>query len=92
MARARAFIDSYSPTATVTGWTRPLPEDRWELWSPGEIVMVHAPSAFIVTPSRLVIRRVTMQLDETNGQITQLDLGIPEGFDQRTPERFPWQL
>ena len=86
-ARARAIIDSYTATAEVDGW-----HYNNHLWTPGEIITVKAPGAFILNPTRLIIMRVTYKIDESGGQSSILDLGIPEVFDGTAPklEGLPW--
>lgn len=86
-ARSRAIIDSYTATVEVDGW-----HYNNHLWTPGEIITVQAPGAFIFEPSRLIILRVTMKIDESGGQAAVLDLGLPEAFDGTEPklEGLPW--
>ena len=84
-ARARALVKSYSASAEVTGWRH-----DGELWEPGDIIEVQAPSVRIMNLSRLVIRRVTMQLDENGGEMTRLDLALPELYDGSDIRGFPW--
>ncbi|MDC7125783.1 MAG: hypothetical protein PQJ46_09455 [Spirochaetales bacterium] len=75
-ARARALIDSYSVTAIVDGW-----HYNGQLWTPGEIVTIKAPGAFIDKDTRLIIRRASLSIDESGGQTATLDLTLPQAFD-----------
>lgn len=84
-ARSQALASSYSATAEVTGWRH-----DGQLWNPGDIVDVQAPSARIMHLSRLVIKSVTMQLDENGGEVTRLDLALPELYDGSDIRGFPW--
>jgi prophage tail gpP-like protein len=84
-ARSQAIIDSYSPSVTVSGWTF-----GGAFWGPGGIVRVVAPGAMIYEPTRLIIKRATMKLSQRAGQTTDLDLTLPEAYDQQQPEARPW--
>lgn len=75
-ARARAMIDSYKATAEVDGW-----HYNGNLWTPGDIITVKAPGAFILKSTRLIIMKVTYKIDESGGQSSILDLGLPGVFD-----------
>lgn len=84
-ARSRAIIDSYSCEVEVDGW-----HYNGHLWTPGEIITVQAPGAFIFKASRLIIISVAMKIDESGGQVSTLTLGIPEAFDGTEPKELPW--
>ena len=84
--RSTALIDSYTASCEVEGW-----HYNGNLWQPGTIITLKAPGARINNPSRFMIKNVTLQLDESGGQITGLDLAIPEAYDGTEPEVLPWQ-
>ena len=84
--RSTALIDSYSASCEVEGW-----HYNGNLWKPGTIMTLKAPSAYINKPSRFMIRNVTLQLDESGGQIAGLELSIPEAYDGTEPKALPWQ-
>jgi prophage tail gpP-like protein len=84
-ARSKALIDSFRLSAVVTGW-----RNDTDLWNPGDIIRLKAPGAFIENPARLIIKRATMTLDDQGGPITTLDFGLPEAYDQKTPQDLPW--
>lgn len=89
-ARSRGIIDSYTCLVTVAGWTV-----DGVLWAPGQTVSIEAPSAMIYNRSTLIIKRVTMQLDESGGAVTQLDLTFPQvyaGGDITSSFPYPWSL
>jgi len=86
LARSLAMIDSYTCNATVRGWRHGA-----DLWRAGDIARVRAPGAFIVKPTLLIVRRATLQLDESGGQITSLDLALPETYSNTYPEVLPWE-
>lgn len=97
-ARSRGIMNSFTCAVTVAGWTV-----NGELWRPGMVVRAVFPSAMLydhvgAMSNRLMVRRATMQLDETGGAITQLELTFPEIFagtaDRTSPARFPypWSL
>lgn len=85
-ARARGLLDSYSVTATVAGW-----EIDGIIWEAGMNVDVLASDAFIYRRTKYTIRKATLQLDESGGRITALDLCLPETFEGRLPRTYPWQ-
>jgi prophage tail gpP-like protein len=86
-ARSKALIDSFQTTALVTGW-----KNGTGFWKPGDIIRLKAPGAFIQNLTRLVIKRATMAIDESAGQVTTLDLGLPAAYNQQSPkvEDLPW--
>jgi prophage tail gpP-like protein len=87
-ARSRGIMDSFTCAVTVAGWTV-----NGELWRPGMAVNLNYPSAMIYRDSLLMVKRVTMQLDEAGGAITQLELTFPEVFAGGAPSfPYPWSL
>jgi prophage tail gpP-like protein len=87
-ARARGVMDSFTCAVTVAGWTV-----NGELWRPGMVVNLNFPSAMIYRDSALMVKRATMQLDETGGAITQLELTFPQVFAGGNPEfPYPWSV
>jgi len=84
-SRSKALIDSYTCTVNVLGW-----RNNGALWQPGTIITLKAPGAYILNASRFMIRRVTFQIDEALGQVTALELAIPEAFDNTEVRAFPW--
>ncbi len=87
-SRSKALIDSYSANCEVEGW-----HYNGNLWQPGTILTLKAPGAYINYASRLMIKNVTLQLDGNGGQITGLDLSLPEAWDLTQPklESLPWR-
>lgn len=75
-ARSRALIDSYICTAEVDGW-----HYNGTVWTPGKTVTVKAPGAFIEKETPLIIRKASLSIDESGGQMSTLDLGLPQAFD-----------
>jgi prophage tail gpP-like protein len=84
--RSTALIESYKASCEVTGW-----HYNGNLWQPGTIMTLKAPGANINNAARFMIRNVTLQLDENGGQVTGLDLDIPEAYDGTEPEVLPWR-
>ena len=86
-ARSRALIDSFIAEAVVDGW-----HYNGRVWSPGDKILVHAPGAFIKDNTKLIIRRATLSIDEASGQMTTLDFGMPQAFDNSefTDEDVPY--
>ncbi len=91
LARSRALIDSYSATVTVSGFTYKTHGSTGKFWQAGDVVRIYAPGAFILKFTKLIIKRVTFSLDENGGQISTLELGLPEAYSGGYPEEFPWE-
>lgn len=75
-SRSKALIESYMASCVVDGWRY-----NGALWRPGTIISLKAPGAYILKSARFMIRRVTFQIDEAGGQLTALDLSMPEAYD-----------
>jgi prophage tail gpP-like protein len=90
-ARSRAIMDGYSVQATVTGFSYNI-GSSWRTWAAGDIIRVYAPSAYILKPTSYIVRRATLQFDETGGETTVLDLGFPELFSGGVKREadYPW--
>lgn len=94
-ARSRGIMDSFTCRMTVSGWTV-----NGVLWAPGMTVYIEYPSAMIYPHpgfpkihNTLMVKRVTMQLDESGGAITELDLTFPQVFAGGAPAfPYPWSL
>lgn len=78
-ARSRAIMDGYSVEALVTGFTYGTGASR-HVWKAGDVIRLFAPSAYVLRPTNYIIRRATLQYDETGGETTKLDLVFPELF------------
>ncbi len=90
-ARARGLIDSYNTAVIVTGFAFRNKAGAQQFWKAGDVIRLYAPGAFILKPSKLIVRRATFRLDESGGQITTLDLALPEVFSGGYPEVVPWE-
>jgi prophage tail gpP-like protein len=86
-AKASGLIDSYQASATLTGWAH-----NGRVWQAGDIIRIYAPSAMIYNPSRFIIRRAVLQLDENGGEVTNLELALPELYDGKDPLERPWGI
>lgn len=87
-ARSRGIMDAYTCRVTVAGWTH-----HGRLWAPADIVTVFAPSVMIYREYNLIVNRVTMQLDENGGAVTELDLTFPQLFSGGDPGfPYPWSI
>jgi len=88
-ARGKGIMDSYRCNVTVAGWTVGS-----QLWRPGMTVTITYPSAMIYEHSRpnvLMVKKVTMQLDESGGAMTELQLTFPAVFNGGQPSfPYPW--
>lgn len=87
-SKARGIIDGYTCKAVVTGWTV-----KGQLWAPAMTIPVYAPSAMFYNRQEMIVKRATLQLDESGGAITELDLTFPEAFLGKQPAYpFPWSV
>ncbi len=86
--RNRALIDSFRLYVTVSGWTHGR-----DLWEPGEIVRLTSPGAMIYRSARFIVSRVTLRMDAEEGQEADLELSIPEAYDDADikPGALPWR-
>jgi len=91
LSRSIALIESYTATITVTGFAFRNKSGAWQFWRAGDCLRVYAPGAFVLKPTKLIIKQVTFQLDESGGQQTTLDCALPEVYSGGYPQVVPWQ-
>lgn len=86
--RGRGIMASYACNMTVAGWTI-----NGQLWEPGMVVNVYAPSAMIYREYPLMVSQATLALDESSGATTSLDLTFPQVFTGGQPVYpYPWSI
>lgn len=83
--RSLALSRSIQFNAVVSGW-----RNESGIWEPGQIVTVHAPSAYIRRETKMVIAQTKLQIS-TSGRIAQLRLVLPETYSGGLPESYPWE-
>ncbi len=88
-ARTQAFISSYSVSIELVGFAYNS-GGGWKFWKAGDVVIVKAPSAFILKESRFIIKRVVFSCDESGGYKTTLELTFPELYSGKSPKERPW--
>jgi prophage tail gpP-like protein len=86
LLRSRALIDCFRPVIAVTGWNHPGGS-----WKGGEIVQVKAPSAYILKFSPLIVSQAVLEYDTSQGELTRLELALPEAYSNQYPEVVPWE-
>ncbi len=84
--RALALAGSVGISATMSGWRTP----SGKLWTPGDIVTMQAPGAFIFTETPLVIAEATLTLDTSQGRTAGLRLVLPATYTGEMPRSYPW--
>ena len=76
---------SISIPVSYEGWLTP----DGELWRDNEFITVTAPSLMIYKPSTLLIKRVTFK-GQNDKKITELELTLPEAYNNSEIEDEPW--
>jgi len=85
-ARAQALAASVGAQATVSGWRAP----GGEVWRPGRIVTLLAPSVYIGRESAYMIAGATLKLDAQGGRTSELRLVLPATYTGQMPGGYPW--
>lgn len=85
--RSKALADSYSVMITVTGWRNEFNQ----LWRENMKGTVKAPSVDIFDESDYIISSVTLTKDKNGGNISQLQMVIPQAYSLEFPTSFPWE-
>lgn len=86
MQRALAYAESVQVSVEVTGWRT----TAGSVWTPGQVVTLLAPGAFIMRETSFMIRQATLALDASNGRTTVLDLVLPATYTGQLPAVEPW--
>lgn len=82
---SRMFASAVSYTITLTTWRDKL----GELWAPGDIVTLTAPSAMIYKPTKFMIRSAALTATP-DGETATLSLILPGTLSGAIPEAMPW--
>jgi len=88
MQRALSFAESIQVSVQVTGWR---PGNGKPVWTPGQVVTLKAPGAFIMRETVFIIRRRTLTLDASEGRTSTLDLVLPSTYSGTMPGSYPWE-
>lgn len=84
--RALALASSISIEATVSGWRTP----GGALWTPGQLVTLKAPGAFVIKETVLMVAGSTLTLD-AGGRVASLRLVLPATYTGEMPGGYPWE-
>jgi len=84
--RALALARSASITVSVSGWR----DAKGALWQKGSTITLLAPALMVYTETPFVVAGATLRLDEATGQTTELRLVLPQTFQDKMPEEYPW--
>jgi len=85
--KSKALADSYSVSITVTGWRN----ENNQLWRENMKGSVKAPSVDIFTESDYIISSATLTKDENGGNVSILQMVIPQAYSLEFPSSFPWE-
>jgi prophage tail gpP-like protein len=84
---SKSIADAISIPVAVVGWRNP----EGELWKENVKVTLYAPGAFVLTESQMITESVELTKDEGGGDVTNLQLVIPEEYTTTMPKApFPW--
>jgi len=84
--RRLALSRSVSVSAVIKGWRHSS-----GIWTPGDVVTLNAPSAYILRETRMIVAGVTLRIDESDGLVSELRLILPETYAGDPPSRYPWE-
>ncbi len=95
--RALALAGAASVTVVVSGW-RDGNGNIWGSWrdkngtlqGKGATVTLLAPALMVYTETAFVVAGVTLKIDETQGKVSELRLVLPQTFEDKMPEVYPW--
>lgn len=85
MDRGQSFAAAIGLQAEVGDWT----SDAGEMWEPGRLITVNAPTCWIERPFLLMIAGVTFTLD-ASGRRASLRLILPGTYSGELPGVWPW--
>ena len=74
----------------ITGWTGVTRDKNGTLHGKGATVTLLAPALMVYTETAFVVAGVTLKIDETQGKVTDLRLVLPQTFEDKMPEVYPW--
>jgi len=84
--RALAISGAVGLSVTMAGWRT----SNGLLWSPGQVVTLKAPGAFILKESPFLISEASLTLDTSQGKTSALKLVLPATYSGKLPEVYPW--
>lgn len=81
----RTIAESVQINADFFGWRRP----DGELWYPGQNFLFKSPDDFIYNFTKVIVRSVSCKRNN-NSQTVSLSLALPECFNWKIMEVYPW--
>lgn len=85
--RSKALADSYSLSITVTGWRNEFNQ----LWRENMKGTVLYPGVDIFDETDFITSGVTLTKDENGGNVSILEMVIPQAYSLEFPKSFPWE-
>jgi prophage tail gpP-like protein len=84
---SKSIAEAISIPVSVAGWRNA----EGELWKENTMITLFAPGAFVITESKMITESVELTKDEGGGDVTNLQLVIPESYTTTMPKSpFPW--
>lgn len=85
--RALALAGAVSVSAKMAEWRAP----NGQLWTPGMVVTLLSPGAFILKETPFIIAEASLTLDASDGRTTSLRLVLPSTYSGEMPGSYPWE-
>lgn len=85
--KSRALAAASPLTATVRGWADPSGAP----WMENTKITLKAPRNCIFSPTEFIITSVEPKKSESDGNVVDLKLALPQAFTLDFPEVMPWQ-
>ncbi len=84
--RALALADFFQLDAQWSGWRTP----SGKIWTPGQMITLLAPGAWILKETLLMIGDLTLTVDAGQGRTTALKPILPATYTGEMPTSYPW--
>ena len=84
---SKSIVASTNISITIQGWHDP----KNKLWTKNKKITLFYPLACIFRDTEFLITRVDFRKDSNGGNITNLNLVLPQAYSLNFPEVFPWQ-
>jgi prophage tail gpP-like protein len=84
--RALGLAGAVTVGVKLSGWRTPA----GSVWTPGMVVTLKAPGAFVMRDAAFVVAEATLSLDASQGRTSSLRLVLPETYSGGMPATEPW--
>jgi prophage tail gpP-like protein len=81
------FGTCVSYTLTVMGYV----DFSEELYHKNATVSVLSPGAMIYRETKMIVKKATIKHNDSDGEVTTLELVLPGSYTGELPEAFPWE-